>query len=274
MADLPFGGRQMPGAAGRYLSLDMIKKQYGEDSPEYQESKVAYDLEQDKIRKTMEYQDALLQSAPKRYATTMGKTAMEEQDIARGVMPGTTTTGEGGQPIDLDQQKKLANRYTQKIMKDVTDPDARKRAIFATNMHVTMDNLPVDDLVSYSGTKGAIDLVNDKRLSLQGKTPERLKKYEEAMTASKTLAKQVRQFLGDSITPGVQQGLSELTNPTSWLQSPDVAKAKYNKFKEMLTQESNVLLKTLAGPEVLQGKAISGAEEAGAASENDPLGIR
>lgn len=269
-AQLPFGGTSLPGPAGKYMALETIKQQYGEESPQYQQALKAYTLEQDRSQGILDYQASLISSADKRFASPMGKTAMEEQDIIQGVRPGSTATGGEGIPISPERQQELSSRYAQKIIKDTTDPGIRQQALAATNMHNTMHNLPVDDLVAYSGPQGAIELINDKRLSLKGKAPEKLRKYEEAMTASKTLAKQVRQFFKDSITPGVQQALGELTNPTSWLQSPEIAKDKYNKFVDILTTESGNVLKALAGPEVYQGKAMPGVSEYQGTSASKP----
>ena len=251
LAELPFAGRQMPGAAGRYMALDMIGQKYGYDSTPYLEAKADYDLEKDKMRQTMEYQKSLMESQPKRYATPMAKMVMEQQEIEQGLRPGSTSTGGPGERIEPEVQKKLSAQYKQKLTKDITDPDTRKRAIFATNMEKTLDNLNVDHLVGYSGLKGSIELLNDKRNALKGKPTQRYQDYKNALTAANTLAKQVRQFYGDSITPSVQEGLKHLVNPSSWMEHPDVAKGMFNQFKKILETEADTFFDVLGGREEL-----------------------
>lgn len=249
LANLPFGGHSMPGAAGEALALQTMKKQYGENSPEYQEARNLFDLRKRREEQTMSYQQSLMDSQPRRFATQAGKTAQEQSEIDQGYMPGTTVGGRPGQSLAPDQQKKLAGQYGLKVLKNTTDPKLRERVLYARNMEKTLDNLNVNDLTSYSGLKGAGELISDKAAALKGNPSERYTKYSEALTASKVLAKQVRQFYGDSITPSVQEDLAKLTNPTSWLQHPDVAKSQFNKFKSILNQEKGTFINGLESPD-------------------------
>lgn len=238
LAGLPFGGREMPGAAGRALAVEMVKRKYGEDSTEYREAKSLYDLDKQKTQQTMDYQKSLMDTQGKRYATTEGKLAQEAEEISHGIMPGTTVGGKQGTPLSPDQQKRLGGFYKLKQLKDVTDTNVRQRILYSKNMEKTMQNLNVDNLVTYSGPQGMRDLAKDKINAARGIVTPRYESYKESLTAAKTLAKQVRQFYGDSITAGVQEGLRQLTNPTSWIEHPKVAKAQYNRFAHILQTEA------------------------------------
>ena len=238
LAGLPFGGREMPGAAGQALAVEMIKRKYGENSVEYREAKSLYDLDKQKTLQTMEYQKSLMNTQGKRYATNEGKLAQEEAEINQGIMPGTTVGGKEGVPLSPEQKKRLSGFYKLKQLKDVTDTGVRQRILYSKNMEKTLDNLNVDNLVTYSGLKGTRDLAHDTFASAKGQEIPRYEAYKESLTAAKTLAKQVRQFYGDSITAGVQEGLQKLTDPTSWLENPKVAKARFNRFKHILQTEA------------------------------------
>lgn len=245
LSDLPFAGRELPGAAGRALALEMIKNKYGERSIEFQEAKSLYDLEKRRAEQTIAYQQSLMDTQGKRFSTPMGKLAQEQSEVESGVMPGTSVGGRQGELLTPEQKEKLQGQYSLKLLKDTTDSGIRQRVIYAKNMEKTLDNLNVDDLTSYSGIKGAGELIRDKGEALKGNITSRYKKYKESLVAAETLAKQVRQFYGDSITPGVQEGLRKLTNPTDWLEHPDIAKARFYAFKNILQTEKDTFVQGL-----------------------------
>lgn len=245
---MPFAGRQLPGEAGKAMAVDMVKQQYGEQSPQYMAAKNAYDLEQQKAKQTMEYQRSLMGSQNKRSATPMGKMFMEMDEIENGFMPGTVNEQGMGTPISEEQQKKLTNQYREKMIKDITDPKLRERALFAKNMEKTINTLNPESLTYYSGPKGQAKLAKDMALSASGKDVPKYKAYKEALTSAQTLTKQVRQFYGDSITPSVQEGLKNLANPTSWFENPQVAMARYNQFVNILDTEADTFFDALKDP--------------------------
>lgn len=234
----PFGGKMMPGPAGKALALFMIKQKYGENSSEYNEAKQLYDLENKRTQQTIDYQKSLMESQPKRYATQAGKSAQEQNEIEQGFMPGSTSTGGKGIPLTPDQQEKLKGQYSLARLKTMTDSNVRQRILYSKNMEKTLNNLNVDDLTSYSGIKGTAELLKDKVEAQKGNISDRYLKYQQSLTAAETLAKQVRQFYGDSITAGVQEGLKQLTNPSTWREHPKVAKARFNAFKNILQTEA------------------------------------
>lgn len=238
LAKLPFGGREMPGAAGKALAVEMIKRKYGENSPEYQSSKKLYDLETRRAEQTMAYQQSLMDTQGKRFATPEGKRAQEEAEISHGVMPGSAVGNREGTLLSPEQKERLSGMYKLKDLKDVTDTGVRQRILYSKNMEKTLGTLNVNDLTTYSGLKGATDLLKDSAASAHGNAPPRYIAYKEALVNADTLAKQVRQFYGDSITPTIQNDLKKLTNPTSWLEDPKSATARFNKFKSILKTES------------------------------------
>lgn len=274
----PFAGRQLPGAGGEALGLEMLKQQYGENSPVYQNAINAYNQQQKAGNQLMDYRQSLMESQAKRSASPLAKMAMEQSDIERGFMPGTTREGIGGQPITPESQRDLKNQYKLKLLKDVTDPKLRERALFATNMEKTINRLNPADLTYYSGPKGQAQLRIDQAKSASGKTVPEYKRYKESLTSANTLAKQVRQFYGDSITPSVQEGLKELTNPTNWLDNPEVAMARYNQFINILDTESDTFFDALHNSSVYEkpkkGEGSSSNSVNKQSSNNDPLGIR
>ncbi len=250
LSKLPFAGHSLSGPAGEALGLEMIRTQYGDDSPQYKAAKYAFDLKQRRGEQTIEYQKFLQDTGPKRYATQAGKTEQEYREIQEGKVPGTTVGGQVGENLsDVDKQR-LENQYGRDVLKKTTDADTRKRVLYAVNVDKTMRNINVDDLTSYSGIQGGMELLADKAADLKGNTTPRYLKYKKALENAALLKKQVRQFYGDSITKGVQADLEKITNPTSWLHSPKVAKEMYKSFKNTIDTERDTFFEGLNNPNI------------------------
>lgn len=86
-ADLPFGGQQLPGAAGQLLGLESIKRMFGENSEQYNLAKRQFDLGQRNTESRIGYQDALTDSMPMRYLTQTGKGIVEQANVGQGNAP-------------------------------------------------------------------------------------------------------------------------------------------------------------------------------------------
>lgn len=246
-AQLPFGGTLPPGPAGQVAGLEMVKKLYGENSPQFKQARDLFELNRQSTEARVNYQNKLMETADKRFSTPLGKSAQELEDVKKGNFPGTDI------PLTPEQKKFYEGKYGLDIFRKTTDTDTRKRNLFARNIDVSFSKINPEALTQYSGPRGAIELVNDKRKSLQGDAPEKYKEYEKSLTAAKTLAKQVRQFYGDSITPGVQAGLRELVNPSSWLKSPEIALDNYNSFVDLLKSETQTYQQAGESPDVYMG---------------------
>lgn len=243
-ANLPFGGQQLPGAAGQVQGLEMMKGLYGENSPQYKQALNAFNLGQEGVQSRVNYQNVLAGSAGKRFSTPLAKSLQEVEDISNGYLPGTKTR------LSPEQAQEYHDRYGLDILKKTTDPVARKQNLAATNMDITLNSIDPNSLTQYSGLKGTAQMLKDKRDSALGKTVPRYKAYQENLTKAKALKKQVRQFYGDSITPTVQQGLDELVNPASWLKSPEIAMNNFNQFASLLRRETHQTKRAMKSPDV------------------------
>lgn len=261
-ANLPFGGANVPGPAGQIVGLEMVKRLYGENSPQYQQAKSAFDLNQRGVQARVDYQNILSGTAPKRFSTNLGKTAQELEDIKQGFLPGTRI------PLNEEQKEYYKGKYGLAMLKPTTDADTRKRNLYARNMEITINKINPESLTQYSGIKGVANLANEIRKDQQGKASPEYKAYQTSMTNAKLLAKQVRQFYGDSITPEVQAGLRELTNPTTWLKSPEIAMQNYNSFVDTLRSEAKTYQQAGQSPDVYSGE--QGAQISSPQAANQP----
>lgn len=252
---LPFAGKSIPGAGGEALGLQMIKNEFGENSPVYQNALNSYNLQNDKTNQLMSYQKALQQSLPKRTSTPLAKSAMEQRDIEQGFLPGTTLSGEG-EKISPEKQKELEGRFSLKQLKDTTDPKTRERMLYANNIEKTINNINPKDLLQYSGPKGFFKYQKDKYSSgLGSKIPE-FERFEESMTGAKLLGEQVRQFYGTSIQPEVKKDLEKLGDPSFWFRNPEVAEKKYNKYIKILNSEIDTFSDALSNTDIYKKKSL------------------
>lgn len=246
MAQLPFGGMNVPGAAGQVVGLEMMKGLYGENSPQYQQALNAFNLGQRAIGSRIGYQDALTGSMPIRYTTPQGRGLIEESNVGQGASPAGTMAGQPVVPGAPAYQspyatnQEAADQYEAQRIKRNVPSTTLTSSLRGSNAEQTLDNINVDDLTHYSGLKGKGELIKDAALYQAGAPNEQYKKFQEALTNAQLLAKQYRQMMGDSITPTNQEALGYMTNPTSWILHPDVAKAKFNTFADTLRRENKM----------------------------------
>lgn len=260
LANQPFGG-QLTGSAKEAYALEMMKQQLGEDSPAYQNAKRAYDLSLESQQGLNDYRKSLMGTANKRASTQLGKLDQEQQEVEQGYMPGTN----GQVRISPEQKDQMLGQYQLQRQKLATDVDTRKKNLYATNIDKTLDNINVKDLTQFGGIAGGIVKKMQEGRALTGNENESYRRYHDSLTAAKLLAKQVRQFYSDSITPGIQEQLGMLTNPASWTNNPEIATRKFNTFKKILKQETETYRDATKNTKVFKGEADQ---------NQDPLGIR
>lgn len=172
-----------------------------------------------------------------RAQTNEGKLLAEQKDVIDGFLPGTDRTQKFDKP---GQQQFYKDNYDLKLQKERSDSVTRNRAIYAGLVDNTFDNINVDKLVQYGGIGGEIE----KRLAQGQLVPEKdqakYREYKQEVAKVQVLAKQIRQFYGDSISPGNLQKLEQISNPAKWSESPGAAKAQFEAFKKIVKQETGI----------------------------------
>jgi len=160
-------------------------------------------------------------------------------------------------PVVTPQQVAAGmNSESQKLLKDTTDAQARQKNLYAANIDKTLAQINPDDLTQYAGIKGVFDKGGDEFLTMLGEAPKDYQKYTNAMTNSKLLAKQVRQFYGDSIQPSVIQALQNLTNPATWKNNPQLAKQQFEAFANTLRKETQTYRSAMQSPGIYMGNPV------------------
>jgi hypothetical protein len=118
--------------------------------------------------------------------------------------------------------------------KERSDEATRTSALAATNLQKTIKTMNIDDLVRYSGPAGQIQLGIEKAKALAGQASPEYLRYEQAVTSIKTEADELAKFLKTPAHKKAYNDIHELTNPTGWGTSPQVAKAKLEKLREIV----------------------------------------
>ncbi len=193
----------------------------------------------------------LNETQEERSQTQQGKLLSEAKDVNDGFVPGTGRTQKFDNP---EIQNFYKNQYDLKLQKERSDSVTRNRAIYAGLVDNTFDNINVDKLVQYGGVTGEID----KRLAQGQLVPEpdlvKYREYKEEVAKVQVLAKQIRQFYGDSISPGNLVKLEQISNPATWSESPKAAKAQFESFKKIVKQETGIYRGALASINAFQNQ--------------------
>lgn len=231
------------GGLSNIVALNDIKRRFGENSPEYQSAKSEVDLEKRYRESMIGYRDKLAASADKRAGTQIEKLINERREVEEGFLPGSNGT------IRLNPEEQEAQKgiYDLEIQKKSTDVDTRKRSLFATNVDKTLDSIDVDALVQYGGLAGSIERKRQEGKALTGNESEAYRQFQKNLSLASLLGKQIRQFYGDSITPQIQEQISEMVKPASWINNPRVAKIKFNTLKDILNKETGTYKQALTG---------------------------
>lgn len=224
------------GPAREAYSLKILEDQLGKDNPAVQQAKQQYDLQQQSQQGLNSYRQGLTESMTKRSASSLGKLAQEEQDVIDGFEPNTNRQHE----VSPDRQEELLGQYALAKQKIATDADTRKKTLFASNLDKTIDSINKKDLTRFAGLSGAIKLKTQeaKAAANPGSESEDYRRYLESANKAQLLAKQVRQFYGDSIQPAMLEQIQKLTNPATWRSNPEIATRLFDSFTGLLKQET------------------------------------
>lgn len=257
----PFGGHHLTGIAGEIFSDELIKK----INPDlYQKVQERRELEKRDTESKINSRNLYSESIGQRSASTIGKLANERMKVLSGQNP----YDRNAPPLTESEKDNLLNQYDMQMLKNVTDADTRKRALFATNIDKTLSKIDPNIIAKYSGVLGLGKESFDKVASQLDKSSEDYKKLERTRTALDFLAKQTRQFYGDSIQDAAVQRIVGMVNPASWGTSPEIALEKFNEMKNILNMETGTFRAALSGTDVYRGD-----NQGGQPTESDPLGL-
>lgn len=182
-----------------------------------------------------------------KYMTDLGKTYIEP-NIIRAQQQKFGINPDQNNIQSSNDISNINNSYELKRQKDISDSQTRNRNLFASNIEKTISFINPDDLTKYSGVQGQLKKHLAAARSGLGYEDKDYNKYLEAKQGVDFLAKQIRQFYGDSVQPSVQKALSELADPTSWDRSPEEARKIFDKNINILKNETSTYREALQSP--------------------------
>jgi len=250
------------GDVANAMYVEQLRNQYGDNDPRYLAAKQAHELQLAARQSLMDYRGQLSDTAAYRATSPLGRSIAEGE--GRGALDvlgggkrynalGQKVTGQPNQEgAPYDDEK--ARAYEMDIAKKTTDSDARKKYNYAVNIDKTRTRINPDHLLAYSGLKGTGRLLRDQALAQTGKVPQSLLDYQKSLSAANLLAKQVRQFYGESIQPAMAEKLEHLTNPSNWYKNPQLAKAEYDAINDILDAETETYKQAGTSPITLRKK--------------------
>jgi hypothetical protein len=263
------------GDVANALFVEQLRSKFGENDPRYLQAKAAHDLGLKGKESLFDYRSSLMQTAPFRALSPTGKTLAESRGQspldakmkAMGVpganpkikeVVGEQGYDENGNPV-YDEEESISitgdpekdEIYKRALTKQTTDAAARNIYLRAQNLDKTRKAIDVNDLTRYSGLKGTGQyLLESAKASAGNPSPEFIA-HSQAMNSASLMADQMRQFYGDSIQPSAMQRLRELSNPSTWLKDPKVAKAEFDQLNKILDQETETYKNAATAPEKL-----------------------
>src|ERR1700753_793230 len=145
MAELPFGGANVPGAPGQIVGLEMIKGLYGEGSPQYLQALQAFNLDQQSDKSRINYQDKLAETLPIRYTTPEGRQIIEQSNVNQGYSPAGTPQGQPIAPGQVPYQAPSSQgnttpegrHYGLRQIKSDVPASVLQKNLYATNIEKT-----------------------------------------------------------------------------------------------------------------------------------------
>ena len=177
----------------------------------------------------------------------------EISEIDKGYEP----YSDGKVKLTPQQQTEYRNDLLLGLVKDTTDQQTRAKLQNAVNMNITLDSINSEALTHYSGIeRGVTKLFDQVQEGLDVGTPEYKAYVKEAIKAS-AAAKQMRQYLGDSIQPSNQERLDKLLKPEAWNVSPKVARENFEFMRDLMKRESNTLVRAATDPTIYRPQAAT-----------------
>lgn len=236
---------------GKVANIAWVKDQLKDPNidPEYaNQLKTALKDEQEHLETTTARGQKLNDTQYKRDATPVTKAYDEIHSIQNGKFPGTD------RDLSPEEQQKMQSSLMLDIVKKTTDPKTREKLINANNMNITLGSIDPKKLTYYSGIEGQfVDKPADAILEGFGEGSKEYQDYIHEINKANFAAKQMRQYLADSIQPAAQEKLDKLTKPEAWNVSPKTAEENFNFMRDLYNQESQTLVRAATDPTLYQG---------------------
>lgn len=240
---------------GKVANIAWVKKQLENPDidPAYAaQLKQALIDEQEHLETTTERGKVLNKGQYKRDSTPITKAYDEIQSIQKGKFPGTD------RDLTPEQQTKMTNSLMLDVIKKTTDPKTREKLINGKNMNITLNSIDPKKLTYYSGIEGHfIDKPADAILEGFGEGSKEYKDYQKELTKATAGAKQLRQYLGDSIQPIAQDRLDHLINPEAWNVSPQLAQENFEFMRDLLNRETQTLVQAATDPTLFESNGAN-----------------
>ena len=237
-----YGGLQyLSGVAKESAALESLRTELGDNSPVYQRAKDAFQLEQDRSRSTLKYNNFLMDH-PERYLSSVSKGLVEQNEASQGRLLGVP----GG--LTPEQSEEIVNVHERDRF-NKTNPDfLKQRALASAQIDKTLELINPKDAFVYSGVNGATELAKDRvAAQTSGHPSEKLLKFEEQITHLKFLRGQIRAYNKDSISPSNLEDLDYVINPSNWVNHPETAERKFGAVVKTYENERHAVTAALKG---------------------------
>lgn len=167
----------------------------------------------------------------------------------------------GTQLLTTPQYGVEAGQTGLSTLRQTSDAQNRSKINYGNQAENTIQNMipDLDTATAYSGPGGWAQFQADQKMFQHiGKAPPRYLAFHRFMANAGILGDQITQYFGKSIMPSAREELDQVVNPKIWIESPEVAKTKFNAFVKTLRQEINIRKDALKNPEVYYSEKTRG----------------
>ena len=251
LSQMPFGGQHVPGVAGEIVGLELLKQQYGEDSPQYQLGKRNLES-QIKGRESL----STMRESPYRFAPTQQKNILSFEDQLQKEFPqydrntisqmsNAYLQGEkelNGQELpDLSSQSQYLKNNIQKASSTAF---LQNQAAALSNTVNELKNIDIEPIKHFAGLKGKADYIAQKS-GIKPRSQEWRDYNAFKNVQSILIMDTLRNSLKTSIVPGyVYETIGKFSNPNDEMwDDPQQVQKKWDTLIEWLNRSSKNISK-------------------------------
>lgn len=210
----PYRGQFMRGPAAEIQGLEMLKQQYGENSPQYQMGLKEFNLKSNLEQSRSNYLNANVDLKNLPVAERM-RVLMQNNSV---------------NPKNQAIQQAILDKYT-------SDQNTRQSAQNAEAMVNEVSNVPIEKIAKYAGAIGKGNAAIEWAKGQVGipQSQDYMEYQNFAGSQVKLLTDQLRQVLQTSVVPGyINEMVAPILNQTYWKSNPKQAVYVFKKFQDWL----------------------------------------
>jgi hypothetical protein len=177
---------------------------------------------------------------------------------ALGTVSSVNNAASNAANSDQNGSSMASNQLQMAALKSTVPANVMKRIPFGNQLEVTLNNMPLDAITSYTGKDGQIKFMADlaKYKANPQSAPQSMIDYQNFVNTQLPIAaKQATQFWGSSVRPQMVESIeNSIYNKSNWLNNPTLALNQFNSYRSLINQENSLLKQQATNPGLYTGE--------------------